>query len=163
MKYFSYGSNMSSPRLIARVPSAQFVAIGKLPGHRLRFHKKGQDGTAKCDAEHTGNQGHHVFGVVFDISASEKSALDREEGLGYGYEEKLVTVVLENGDQIEAKTYYATRIDPSLKPYHWYKKHVLLGAEEHELPFDYISKIETVESIPDPDPERHEKELSIYL
>jgi gamma-glutamylcyclotransferase len=77
--------------------------------------------------------------VLFDISASEKVTLDRKEGLGYGYEKKIFTVILENGDQIEATTYYATQIDSSLKLYQRYKEHVLLGAEENKLPIDYIS------------------------
>jgi len=163
IKYFSYGSNMSSPRLIDRVPSARFMSIGKIAGHQLRFHKKSKDGSAKCDAEHTQNPGHFIWGVVFCISASEKEALDRIEGLGHGYDEKTVTVILENGDHLEAKTYYAIQKDASLKPYHWYKEHVLRGARENQLPFDYISIIESVQSVTDHDQERQTKELSIYL
>ena len=163
LRYFSYGSNMSSRRLIERVPSAKVVAIGRLPEHRLRFHKIGRDGSGKCDAEYTSNPGHDVVGVVFEISASDKEALDRIEGLRFGYDEKTVAVVLENGGRIEATTYYAMRMDPALKPFHWYKEHVLRGARENNLPGEYIAGIEEIESIPDPDRERRRQELSIYL
>jgi len=35
-------------------------------------------------------------------------------------------------------TYFATDIEKSVIPYHWYKQHVLRGALEHNLPRDYI-------------------------
>jgi hypothetical protein len=57
MLYFAYGSNMSVSRLVARTPSAQPLGRCALRGHQLRFHKVGGDGSAKCDAFHTGNSG----------------------------------------------------------------------------------------------------------
>lgn len=153
---------MSSLRLTDRVPSAGFVSIGKLAAHQLRFHKIGMDGSSKCDAEHTGCPNHFVWGAVFEIPVSEKAVLDRYEGLGCGYGEKSVAVRLEKGELVEAATYYALRTDPGLKPFHWYKEHVLRGARENGLPEDYIAVIESVASIADPDHERHERELSIY-
>lgn len=58
--------------------------------------------------------------------------------------------------------YYATRIKDSMKPFHWYKQHVLVGARENGLPADYIAKIEAVESIDDPRGRRHKREMAIY-
>lgn len=160
--YFSYGSNMSTPRLLDRVPSAKAVSIARLKNHKLKFHKRSKHGSAKCDAALTNNPNDTVYGVLFRILASEKPALDKKEGLGSGYKEKIVSVVGPNGETLNAVTYYATDIDSSLKPYDWYKEHVLRGAKEHYLPSEYIKSIETIESIPDPDPRNHEKELSIY-
>lgn len=51
--YFAYGSNMLTERLIARTPSARPVGTSLLPGHRLTFHKRGRDGSGKCDAFET--------------------------------------------------------------------------------------------------------------
>lgn len=161
MLCFSYGSNMSARRLQARVPSARFVTVAELPGHRLRFHKAAGDGSAKCNAEETGNPDDRVLGVVYEIADREKPALDRHEALGFGYEEKQVTLVA-GSDRLQAWMYYATRINPMLKPYHWYKDHVLIGAREHGLPAEYIARIEAVSSVDDPKPERHSRELSIY-
>ena len=53
--------------------------------------------------------------------------------------------------------------DATLNPYNWYKEHVLRGARENNLPHDYISIIEKIESLPDPDMDRHEQELAIYI
>jgi len=146
-----------------RAPSATFKSIASLKGHKLQFHKKSKDGSGKCDAKHTSNRNDRVIGVVFAMSASDKKELDRKECLGFGYEEKTVTVMLENGDRVEASTYRAVQTDATLSPWSWYKEHVLRGARENNLPHDYISIIEKIESSPDPDMDRHEQELAIYI
>lgn len=162
MLYFSYGSNMSSLRLRARASSARFIDTAILHGHELRFHKKSLDGSAKCDAYETENTDDYVIGVVFEIAVSDKPVLDRYEGLGYGYEEKTVSLQTPANGNVIAHTYYATHIDPSLSPYHWYKHHVVSGAKEHKLPLKYVQGIDMVASITDPEPDRHELEMSIY-
>lgn len=160
--YFSYGSNMSTPRINKRIDSATVVATAQLYQHSLQFHKKSVDGSAKCDIMHTMNPDDIVHGVVFEILASEKHVLDRYEGLGNGYNEKQVSIILPYGESVRATTYYATHIDASLRPYRWYKEHVLRGAREHALPAEYITAIEAIASVPDPDQDNHVKELSIY-
>ena len=163
MLYFSYGSNMSSKRLTDRVLSARFVAVATLTSHKLMFHKVSKkDGSAKCDALETENQNDVIIGVVFDISESEKPELDKKEGLHYGYEEKTVNVTTVGGKALKATTYYATNTDSSLKPYDWYKEHVIRGAKENGLPQDYIQTISNIQSVADPKPERHEQEMQIY-
>lgn len=163
MHYFSYGSNMSIKRLLARVPSAKKIDTGILEGHKLKFHKiSKKDGSAKCDVKQTGDPADYVYGVVFLISQEEKPRLDREEGLGYGYAQKDVLIKLDNGSIVKAYTYYATNIDPILKPMNWYKEHVIRGAKENELPEAYIKAIEAIESMEDTDIERRDRELSIY-
>lgn len=163
MYYFAYGSNMSIKRLRSRARSASKVGIGFLEMHLLKFHKVGRiDGSAKCDACETGVPGHRVHGVVFDIAGRDKPVLAREEGVGCGYAEKVVSIMLNDGTTIEAFTYYATIIDPALRPFDWYAEHVIIGARESELPEDYIQYIESIECDKDPDDERRERELSIY-
>ena len=153
---------MSTLRIQHRVESATAVSAARLHGHVLRFHKKSIDGSAKCDIERTSNKDDIVHGVVFEILASEKPVLDRFEGLGIGYDEKQVSIILPDGGSVSATTYYAIHIDASLSPYHWYKEHVIRGAREHALPDEYIAAIEAVPSVPDPDQDKHIRELSIY-
>lgn len=153
---------MSTPRIKRRVESASVISTARLYGHSLRFHKKSVDGSAKCDIDYTNNPDDIVHGVLFEILTSEKHILDRHEGLGNGYDEKHVSIILPQGDPVRASTYYATHIDASLSPYHWYKEHVIRGAREHALPDEHIAAIEAITSIPDPDQSNHVKELSIY-
>lgn len=161
MLCFSYGSNMSIARLQDRVPSARFVAVGTLQAHRLRFHKVSIDNSGKCDAEETGNPDDRVVGVVYEISDDEKLALDRKEGLGSGYDQKKVEVTTNQGN-LTSFMYFATKVNSTLKPYLWYKQHVLVGARENGLPSEYIAQIEEVEAVDDPDISRNERELAIY-
>jgi gamma-glutamylcyclotransferase len=164
MLYFAYGSNMSSARLIQRVPSAVQKDIGLLHSHRIEFHKVSfKDSSAKCDAFHTGNADNFLAGVLYEISPEQRELLDRVEGLGHGYEVKTVKIKTCSGQDVIAFTYYATKINPTLKPFHWYKHHVLWGAKEHGLPDDYIEQLIAIDSIEDLDASRVEKELSVYI
>jgi hypothetical protein len=162
LKYFAYGSNMSLSRLRERVPSAQRVGSCILRAHDLRFHKVSRDRSAKCDAFNTENPEDFILGSLFEMCSSDKKYLDAAEGLGHGYGEKYVIVEDDDGNVITAITYYALVIDAEVKPYSWYKNHVLIGAIESLLPGSYIQKIEAVESIEDPDRERDKEQRDIY-
>jgi len=163
MLYFAYGSNMSTRRLLARLPDAITLGVARLSQHKLCFHKKNRhDGSAKCNALATDNPVDVIYGVVFDIDAQQLAALDQFEGLGKGYARKQVSIRLTHGATVDACTYYATDIDDDLLPLHWYRTHVLQGAREHGLPAAYIREIEAVISIADPDHSRHVREMAIY-
>lgn len=164
MYYFAYGSNMSARRLKARIPEARIVDTGRVAGHELRFHKTSQlDGSGKCDICPSKEKDRCVYGVIYEISYADRVHLDAIEGSGVGYIRKEVMVQFSSGAKRKATTYFALTVDPSLRPYHWYKEHVLRGAEENHLPVEYIEKISCIASIDDPVPERHEQEMSIYL
>lgn len=163
LRYFAYGSNMSLPRLRARVPSAELVGVATLAGHALRFHKPGsRDGSGKCDALPTGQPHDRVLGALYWIDATELAQLDEVEGAGQGYERRTVTVVTAAEAWCEAQTYIATRTDAHLRPLDWYKEHVLRGARSLGLPAPYLAMIETTAADPDADGERRRRELAIY-
>lgn len=159
LRTFAYGSNMLSARLRERCPSVRPLGVAHLTGHELRWHKRSMDGSGKCDVVPV-NDYRAVFGVVFEIDASEKAALDQAEGLGHGYEQKDATVIL-NGDAVAVSIYFATRTDSALMPYTWYKALVVAGAKEHGLPTPYIASLEAVEASEDPDRTRHDRNMRI--
>ena len=156
---FAYGSNMLSTRLKERCPSALPIGAAQLPGHELRWHKRSMDGSGKCDVVPV-NVGHAVFGVVYEVDATERAALDQAEGLGHGYDQKDVTVIL-NGDAVTVSIYVVTSTNPALKPYTWYKALVVAGAKEHGLPSPYIANLQAVEASEDPDHARHDSNMRI--
>lgn len=158
--YFAYGSNMSLARLQARIPAARMMGRGRLPGHRLKFHKLGDDGSAKLDAMTSDAPGDHVLGVLYHMSADDKAVLDPIEGVGYRVVQ--VTIEREGDAPIEAFMYQATRIDTSVRPYHWYVLHVLVGARAAGLPEAYQHAIATTEAIADPDTTRDARERAIH-
>lgn len=154
--YFAYGSNLCLRRIRDRTPSASVVARAKLSVHALRFHKVGfRDGSGKCDAYHTGMAADHIWGVVYALDADEKRALDRVEGLGCGYVEKIVDVEAAVG-RISATTYVASphATKPDLAPYAWYKEFVVAGAVEHGFSQEYVEAIRAVVAVDDPDEAR---------
>lgn len=157
---FAYGSNMLSRRARERVPSAKAIGVGILRGYELRWHKKGWDGSGKCDVVKTVNLESLVYGVVYEIDAAEKPDLDEAEGLGAGYDEKQVEVETNTG-LLTAGVYFATATDPSLIPYTWYKALVIAGAKEHLLPWDYIAKLERVSAMTDPHAERAARHFTL--
>lgn len=163
LNYFAYGSNMSLARLRSRVSSARSLGMGILEQHQLRFHKISKDGSAKCDAFLTGDPSHQVFGVLYTIEAGQKPLLDEVEGVGQGYEEKVITINDTGGNLSSAFTYYATHIDDTLSPYSWYLNHVLIGAKEGSLPKGYIAELNAVITNDDQDLQRSQQEFSIHL
>ncbi len=153
--YFAYGSNMCLQRLKARVPGVRALGSALLRGHELRWHKKGDDGSAKCSILQVGGDA-VVHGALFAIPRREKSALDRVEGSGYND----ITVSVEStlGD-VTAKTYMAhgSAIDDARQPYSWYKALVVSGAESQGLPPEYVDALRLVDAVADPDAERVRK------
>ncbi|MBA2661713.1 MAG: gamma-glutamylcyclotransferase [Bradymonadaceae bacterium] len=150
LTYFAYGSNMLSNRLRGRVPSARPIGPAELHGWSLRFHKRGADGSAKCNV--VLEPGGLVNGVLFEIAHAEKRRLDLAEGLGSGYEQATVSVTSLLG-AVEGFLYVASasHIDEGLAPFDWYKDFVIYGALEHRLAIDYIGRLRAIEALSDPD------------
>lgn len=153
--YFAYGSNLHPIRLAERVPSCRQLGVAHLRGHRLIFHKRGQDGSGKCNAFCTGQANDIVIGMVYEIDAHEKRDLDETEGLGRGYEQETLSLCV-NGSERQAYTYLAhpQYIDYRLFPFSWYQQLVLNGARYHAFPAIYIAAIAAQMAIPDPEKAR---------
>jgi gamma-glutamylcyclotransferase len=163
MLYFAYGSNMCAGRLRRRVPSATFANIAKLVGHSFRFHKRSTDGSGKGDAFETGNALDIIWGVIFDIDERQKPTLDEAEGLGEGYEEKTANVLDKSGHEHVVVLYVAeaNSIDNTLRPYSWYKRFVIDGARQHDLPGEFINTIAAMPDMEDSDRDRGQRNRSI--
>ena len=157
--YFAYGSNMLEERLKRRVTTVAFRAIVALPCYRLRFRKRSEDCSGKCDIFHTRCSADVVHGVIFDLDDSQLEDLDCAEGRGSGYHRDKITLHLADGSQTDAWVYLADpgAIDEALIPYSWYYELVIRGAEQHRLPNDYIAGLRAVPFTADPKPDRKAK------
>lgn len=130
LRYFAYGSNMLRERLVARVSTAQVVAVGVVRDFRRDFAKVGADGSGKGDM--VASSGGEVWGVLYEFDASQRVDLDRHEGPHY--EAKEVIVLTPSGD--EAAWAYMSkpgRRDTAMLPYDWYLALVVAGALQHGL------------------------------
>lgn len=151
MRYFAYGSNMSSERLIARVDETTEIGAAKLHGYALRCDKHGGDGSAKFTIAVQNDA--IVHGVLFDLPDSAREILDGFEGPGYQACE--VPLLTAQGEHI-ALAYQALDEwrDPSLLPFDWYVAYAVAGATQHRLPRDWIQALQNWPSQPDPFPRR---------
>src|SRR6185436_10107348 len=93
MLYFAYGSNMDEQRVTAanRCPNARFIFNAILPGYRLVFTHRTDAGTGAADVAL--DPASRVWGVVYDITDSDRRQLDAREGVAQrGYRPKEVLV-----------------------------------------------------------------------
>ncbi len=146
---------MQFDQMRARCPSARFVCVARLKGHRLAFtrlSKKRQCGVADV----LQNSEAEVWGAVFQIDETEVGALDESEGYRPGrlstanaYErcETHVERADEGQEPIEVWTYtVVTKIEPNPKPSQEYKQLILDGARMWCLPAPYIQQLEAIET-----------------
>lgn len=139
MLYFAYGSNMSSRRLKARVPTARAIGIGFVEGRRLAFHKRGVDGSGKCDIPECDDPSARVHGVLYEIPDSDWMNLDQAEDEGTHYHRVLLKVSRPNEPSVKAWVYLgdASKIREGLQPTTEFRQHVLDGVREHSVPGDW--------------------------
>ncbi len=150
--YFAYGSNLLRERLLARCPNAILVGKASLPGSCVTFGKLSADGSGKAALEP--DEDGLACGVLWTVPFLELPALDRLEGNSRGYERVQIRATGADGISVDAMTYFATRLLPGLKPYDWYVALVVAGAMQQELPHDYIHRLESTSSMPDPNRQR---------
>jgi gamma-glutamylcyclotransferase len=151
--YLAYGSNMWPRRIEQRLGHCKVLGVVSLAGYALRFHKRGRDGSGKCDAFHSGNPTDSLYGVVYSLSQAQRGMLDEFEGPGYVSRD--LSVSAQSGN-FTAYAYVARpeHVDAELRPFDWYKSIVLAGARAHALPAHYIENIVAVKSSPDLDTDR---------
>ncbi len=159
MKYFAYGSNMLTRRLIdpSRAPSAVACGFATASGFVVRFHKIGADGSGKCTLLAKAGDSAAAHGVLYEVSDADCARLDGVEGVHTGgYVRRSVELRLADDRTATAMTYVAGAryVDASRVPFDWYRDLVVAGAIEHGLPESYVEELMRAPVVPDPDPTR---------
>lgn len=132
--YFSYGSNILEQRLVDRCPSAKPAGLAIAKDRTVEFSKSSKDGSGKASLIYC--QGESWTGRLFEVDISERHALDRKEGKGYGYDrvDDFGVHSLEENGRVIVTTYLADHRIPDLLPYDWYMALVVAGHLEADLP-----------------------------
>ena len=157
VRYLAYGSNLHPERLAARVGEPLAARTVRVAGWAIRFHKRSQDGSGKCDIVPDAEQ--HIYGALYALTPRAKRRLDDIEGVGFGYSVTEIHV-----PELGTLTTYralAHTIDSGLKPYSWYHQLVLSGARHHRFPTAYLDSLRAIPTVEDPDPDRHAREVKI--
>ena len=137
LDYFAFGSNLPLARLRERAPSARLRDVARLEGFRLTLDKRSSDGSGKLNLAPDAIA--CVWGVVFQLAATELASLD---GFEPGYARIAVALCLRGGGACEAQTYLCEQRAQGLRAAPWYKALILTGAREHQLPGDWIERLE---------------------
>ncbi len=136
--YFGYGSNMDPRTFLGRRKMRPFeVRVARLVDYELRFNLPvggGERGVANV----VRTEGAEVWGVAYQISATDGTRLDRSEGVPRMYQRVRIELADEAGDRFVAFTYGSGRGDESRKPSRRYMGLLLAGAQHHDLPADYV-------------------------
>jgi gamma-glutamylcyclotransferase len=138
--YFAYASNMSRTQMRSRAGELIEERPGRLENYELLFNKKVRGGTATANIRPA--PGQVVEGVLYKINEAAFRGLDRAEGAPEHYRRIEVGVRDGNGQTVAAQVYIATKVEKGLRPAAHYLKTILDGAAEHNLPADYVQKIQ---------------------
>ena len=139
--YFAYASNLSHAQMLARAGEIIEEHRARIENYELVFNKKARGGTATANIRPA--PGKTVEGVLYKIPESAFRSLDRFEGAPVHYRRTELSVVDEEGKKCGAQVYIATKVEKGLRPAAHYLQTILAGAQEHNLPADYIEKIKS--------------------
>ncbi|MFT7162989.1 MAG: gamma-glutamylcyclotransferase [Bacteroidia bacterium] len=159
---FSYGSNLFLNRIINRTKSAIVIDTHRLNGFKIVFNKKSADGSAKANIVETKDISDFVWGVIHKIGITEKSILDKYEGLGNGYD--YINFILSIEGEEKMIHSYIARSEQFLeegKPYDWYLNFVIAGTIENNFPENYVNDLKLVESKKDLNEKRAKQNLAV--
>ena len=157
---FSFGSNMSSSRLLARLPNATRIGTAILAGYELTFDMVSTDGSGKGNVRPSNDKSAQVYGVVYQLNDAEKTILDAIEGPRYDCVDIQVTLL--DGQQVAAHCQIANTTDAQILPYDWYMQHVHRGALEAGVPNAYSDAIKSRPTCQDSDSARAAIEFAVH-
>ena len=131
-RYFAYGSNLSFAQMNRRCPYNLKIGIGILEGYRWIISKRGYANVVK-------SPGDYVLGKVYKITKSDKSTLNKREGVKRKcYEEKQMPILVDD-DEFNCLVY----VDPIVEegfPDVYYISTINEGIVDSKLPQDYVKK-----------------------
>lgn len=131
--YFSYGANMDPVHMAKECPGATRIGPAILHGYRFGIAHAGY-GTARPDP------GSIIRGVLWRLSATDETALDRFEGVPEGlYYKSSLAVSGAEGEQ-HAMLYRASDPAPG-NPVPGYLERIVEVAESLEFPADYVEQL----------------------
>jgi len=132
--YFAYGANLDKNGMDIRCPGNKPLCRAALKNYRLIFR-------SVADIEEAIN--HSVHGALYEITKEHLQSLDRFEGYPRLYIRKTVSVITEDGREVEAVVYLMTDRFQYSRPFQGYLNTILTGCQQWRLPQEYIQHIIT--------------------
>ena len=87
MIYLGYGSNLWLEQMAIRCPESTFLGLGRLPSYKWIINERGYANILEVteSSETNDTTVPEVWGLVYEISSSDESRLDLNEGVPYAY------------------------------------------------------------------------------
>ncbi|MGN7485321.1 gamma-glutamylcyclotransferase family protein [Priestia megaterium] len=111
--YWCYGSNLNQEQMSKRCPDAVPLERAELPSHTLLFRGNSRGfGVATVERDN----GSSIPGALWAISERDLKTLDRYEGYPRLYTRGTIRVVNEDGQILDAMTYWMHQSYPKAMP-----------------------------------------------
>lgn len=147
--YFAFGSNMLTPRLQRRCPSARVVTRAAARGYSVAFDKLSEDTSGKANLVRSEIR-ESAVGVVYELAAADLDKLDAFEGPGYRRNDAFSVTCLDTASALLTCTYLAIENIAGLAPYDWYLAMILAGLAEHDVDSSYAQRMRMTGFAADP-------------
>ena len=138
MFYFAYGSNMNHEDMKIRCADSIYLGRGILKGYKFVY-----DGYSNSDENAVADiikcENSVVYGGIFKITQKDLQMLDVYEGYPKFYKRIILPIENEDNKILLAHVYYRDGYRPG-KPSIYYKRIILKGANDCNLPQKYIKK-----------------------
>ncbi|XP_044000950.1 gamma-glutamylcyclotransferase-like [Aphidius gifuensis] len=152
--YFAYGSNLLDKRIHINNPTAQRQDIGRIENFRLdfmRFSNRWKGASATI----VPTPGAHVWGAIWEIGIENLKDLDQQEGVNDGLYFPLdVDVANLVGKKYRCRVYQQcnnpkenidlSHLPKERQPSLVYLSTMIKGAEQSNIPSDYINKLKLI-------------------
>ena len=139
MYYFAYGSNMKHTQMRERCPDSRFIKAVCLNNAEFRYDGHSRNWDNKAVANIVNANGGNVWGGLFEVNENDLAQLDWHEGFPKSYGKKIVQVNDAEGKVYDAWVYFRIG-EVKGRPSKNYRGTILEGAEDCNLPEDYIKK-----------------------
>ena len=133
--FFAYGSNMSHSQMNERYPGNKFIKRVFLDGYKFVYDGNSERGAVGNIIKSKNSK---VYGGLFEITEENLAALDGSDGYTDNYNRMDIEVVDDENNSYQAFVYFR-KWKRRGTPSPLYRKIVIMGARECELPEDYIA------------------------
>lgn len=146
-----YGPNISQKRIKSLCSSAQLVCNVKVSNYKLVFKEEINSSLPIVMVEPSSNDNDYIYTTVYKIIYSDKKLINSYESI-YGYREESFQITHEG---VEVRCLLINSLNHYnyswniIKPFDWYMKLIIEGAQEMGYPKDYIEYLNSIETIKD--------------
>lgn len=101
--YFGYGSNLWLHQMRTRCPSSTYIGVARLPNYRWLINDRGYANVVEIDTSSpspfntTAPTSDVVYGLVYTLTPTDESRLDRNEGVPIAYTKELLPCTFWSG------------------------------------------------------------------